>query len=169
MASAPPSFDAAPLWPRPRGPEGAHLKEETKRNRFPLHSSLIRVLGAEQSALKDRRKFSEKRVKMHAPTFHLGADILACFRHGMPVQAAVPVRQTCRPYKLSGFVNRSHLRTRRWRSNTFRTSRTSRTSRTRTSAGLRRRAEWRVRRAQIVRSLDADLNCRRLHFSCFLI
>ena len=66
LASAPPYFDAAPLWPRPRGPKGAHLKEETKMNSFLLHSSLIRVLGAEQSAPKDRRKFSEKRVKMSA-------------------------------------------------------------------------------------------------------
>jgi len=66
LAPAPPSFDVAPHWPRPRGPKGAHLKEETKRNRFLLYSSLIRVLGAEQSAPKDRRKFSEKRVKMSA-------------------------------------------------------------------------------------------------------
>jgi hypothetical protein len=54
-------------------------------------------------------------------------------------------------YKLSGFVNRSHLRTGWWRDNTFRE---------RSSAGLRRRTEWRVCRAQIVRSLDAYLNCR---------
>jgi hypothetical protein len=59
-APAPPFFDAAPRWPRPRGPKEAHLKEETKMNSFLLYSSLIRVLGAEQSAPKDRRKFLEK-------------------------------------------------------------------------------------------------------------
>ncbi|MFN9981223.1 MAG: hypothetical protein ACK53Y_14960, partial [bacterium] len=70
LAPAPPSFDAAPHWPRPRGSKGAHLKEETKRNRFLLYSSLIRVLGAEQSAPKDRRKFSEKGSKCRRlPTF----------------------------------------------------------------------------------------------------
>jgi hypothetical protein len=46
---------------RPRGPKGAHLKEETKMNNFHLHSSLIGVLGTEQSAPKDRRKFPEFR------------------------------------------------------------------------------------------------------------
>jgi hypothetical protein len=46
------------------------LKEETKRNIFPLYSSLIRVIGAEQSASKGRRKFSEKGPKcQQAPTF----------------------------------------------------------------------------------------------------
>jgi hypothetical protein len=35
------------------------LKEATKMNNFLLHSSLIGVLGAEQSAPKDRRKFPE--------------------------------------------------------------------------------------------------------------
>jgi hypothetical protein len=35
------------------------LKEETKMNNFLFHSSLIEVLGAEQSAPKDRRKFPE--------------------------------------------------------------------------------------------------------------
>jgi hypothetical protein len=66
-------FDAAPLWPRPRGPKGAHLKEESKRNRFPLYSSLIRVLGDEQSAPIDRRKFSEKGSKCRRPpTFCIG-------------------------------------------------------------------------------------------------
>ena len=56
-------FDAPPLWTRPRGSKGAYLKEETKRNIFPLYSSLIRVIGAEQSASKGRRKFSEKGPK----------------------------------------------------------------------------------------------------------
>ena len=70
------------------------------------------------------------------------ADILACFGQVVPVQPAVPVRQRRRPYKLSGFVNRFHLGTRWWRVNTFRV---------RSSAGLRRRTEWRVCRAQIVR------------------
>ena len=76
---------------------------------------------------------------------------MACFRQVVPVQPAVPVRRTRRPYKLSGFVNRSHLRTEWWRGNTFRE---------RSSAGLRMRIEWRVCRAQIVRSLGAYLNCR---------
>ena len=65
----PSPFGTAPRRPRPRGPKGAHLKEETKRNRFPLYSSLIRVLGAEQSAPKDRRKFLEKGAKYGTPTF----------------------------------------------------------------------------------------------------
>ena len=91
---------------------------------------------------------------------------MACFRHGVPVPPAVPVRQTRRPYKLSGFVNRSHLRTRRWRSNTFRTSRTRRT---RTSAGLRRRAEWRARRAQIVRVWTPTWIVCAYIFSCFIV
>ena len=152
MVTAPPIFDAPPLGTRPRGSKGAYLKEETKRSIFALYSSLIRVIGAEQSASKGRRKFSRKRAKMSAGADILPcADILACFGQVVPVQAAVPVRQAWRPYKLGRSVNRSHLRTRRWRDNTFRT---------RSSAGLRRRAEWRVCRAQIVRSLDADLNCR---------
>ncbi|MFN9906822.1 MAG: hypothetical protein ACK56F_11995, partial [bacterium] len=66
-----------------------------------------------------------------------GAAILGGFRHGVPVPPAVPVRRTRRPYKLGGSERRSHLRTRRWRSNTFR-----RRIRTRTSAWLGRRAEW---------------------------
>jgi hypothetical protein len=37
-------------------PRGCLLKEETKMNNFLLHSSLIEVLGAEQSAPKDRQK-----------------------------------------------------------------------------------------------------------------
>ena len=77
-----PFFGPTSQRPRPRGPKGAHLKEETKRNRFPLYSSLIRVLGAEQSAPKDRRKFSEKRAKMHAPTFHLGRRHFGMFWTG---------------------------------------------------------------------------------------
>jgi hypothetical protein len=110
-----------PLWTRPQGPKGAYLKEEAKRSIFALYSSLIRVIGAEQSASKGRRKFSRKRAKMSAGADILPcADILACFGQVVPVQAAVPVRQAWRPYKLGRFVNRSHLRTRRWRSNTFR-------------------------------------------------
>ncbi len=54
ICASPAPFDTAPRWPRPRGPKRAHLKEETKMNNFLLHSSLIRVLGAEQSAPKDR-------------------------------------------------------------------------------------------------------------------
>ena len=40
MVTAPPIFDAPPLWTRPRGSKGAYLKEETKRNIFPLYSSV---------------------------------------------------------------------------------------------------------------------------------
>jgi hypothetical protein len=84
-----------------------------------------------------------KRVKMLAAAdIPRDADILALFGQVVPVQPAVPVRRTRRPYKLSGFVSRFHLGTARRRGNTFRE---------RSSAGLRRRAEWRVCRAQIVR------------------
>jgi hypothetical protein len=79
------------------------------------------------------------------------ADILACFGQVVPVQPAVPVWQRRRPYKLSGFVNRFHLGTGWWRVNTFRE---------RSSDGLRRRTEWRVCQAQIVRSLDAYISGR---------
>ena len=114
-------FDAAPHWPRPRGPKGALLKEETKRNRFPLYSSLIRVLGAEQSAPKDRRKFSEKGSKCRRPpTFRGTPTFWHVLDRSCRYNHAGTVRQTRRPYKLGRFVNRSHLRTRRWRSNTFR-------------------------------------------------
>ena len=93
--------------------------------------------------------FLRKRVKMSAAAnISRCADILACFGQVVPVQPAVPVRQRRRPYKLSGFVNRSHLRTGWWRVNTFRE---------RSSAGLRRRAEWRARRAQIVRAWTPTL------------
>ena len=78
VCASPAPFGTAPRRPRPRGPKGAHLKEETKRNSFLLHSSLIRVLGAEQSAPKDRRKFPEKRWKYLRPrTFGQDANILA--------------------------------------------------------------------------------------------
>jgi hypothetical protein len=53
--------------------QGAHLKEETNMNNFLLHSSLIRVLGAEQSAPKDRRKFPKY---MRLQIFGLDADTL---------------------------------------------------------------------------------------------
>ena len=63
-----------------------HLKEETKMNSFLLHSSLIRVLGAEQSAPKDRRKFPEKRWKYSRPrTF----DRARIFWQVVPVQQPV--------------------------------------------------------------------------------
>ncbi len=66
-------IDVAPLQPRQRGPKGAYLKEEPKRNIFPLYSSLIRFLGAEQSVPKGRRKFSEKGSKCRRPpTFYIG-------------------------------------------------------------------------------------------------
>ncbi len=49
------------------------MKEETKMNNFLLHSSLIGVLGAEQSVPEDRRKFPEPR---RAQIFGQSADIL---------------------------------------------------------------------------------------------
>ncbi len=58
---SPPLFGSTSQRPRPRDPKGSHLKEETKMNNFLLHSSLIGVLGAEQSAPKYRRKFPEFR------------------------------------------------------------------------------------------------------------
>ena len=36
----------------------------------------------------------------------IGRRHFVCFRQVVPVQPAVPVRRTRRPYKLSGFVNR---------------------------------------------------------------
>ncbi len=81
---APPFFDAAPRWPRPRGP---NLKEETKMNSFLLYSSLIRVLGAEQSALKYRQKFSEKGGNIRCRKHLTGREHLdrSC-RYNKPVQ-----------------------------------------------------------------------------------
>ncbi len=73
ICASPAPFGTAPRRPRPRGPKGAHLKEETKMNNFLLHSSLIRVLGADQSTPKDRRKFPEY---MRQQIFGLDADIL---------------------------------------------------------------------------------------------
>ena len=79
------------------------------------------------------------------------ADILACFGQVVPVQPAVPVRRTRRPYKLSGFVSRFHLGTARRRGNTFRGEIFSRTEK-----------ENRVESLPSPNSkrLDADLNCR---------
>ena len=73
ICASPAPFGTAPRRPRPRGPKGAHLKEETKMNKLLLHSSLIRVLGAEQSAPKDRQKFPEY---TRTQIFGLDADIL---------------------------------------------------------------------------------------------
>jgi len=73
VCPSPAPFSTAPRRPRPRGPKGAHLKEETKMNNFLLHSSLIRVLGVEQLAPKDRRKFPEY---TRPQIFGLDADIL---------------------------------------------------------------------------------------------
>ncbi len=95
----------------PRGPKGAHLKEETKMNSFLLHSSLIRLLGAEQSAPKDRQKFPEKRWKYSQPQI---LDRTRIFGQVVPVQQADTVRQRRRPYKLAGLRADSHLRT-AWR------------------------------------------------------
>ena len=86
-----------------------------------------------------------------AANIRRGADILTCFGQVVPVQPAVPVRQRRRPYKLGGFVNRFHLGTARWRVNTFREEIFSRTE---------KETEWRVCRAQIVRSLDAYISGR---------
>jgi hypothetical protein len=96
-------FSAYMLQPRPfqhsssratpTRSQGAHLKEETKMNNSLLHSSLIRVLGAEQSAPKDRRKFPEY---SRPQIFGLKADILA----GRAGTTAGTVRQRRRPYKL---------------------------------------------------------------------
>jgi hypothetical protein len=68
-----PFFGQTSQRPHPRGPKGAHLKEETKMNNSLLHSSLIGALGAEQSAPKDRQKFPEYR---RAQIFGQRADIL---------------------------------------------------------------------------------------------
>jgi hypothetical protein len=95
VCASPAPSGTAPRGPRPRGPKGAHLKEETKMNNFLLHSSLIRVLGAEQSAPKDRQKFPEY---MRPQIFGQDANILAS-RAGT---TAGTVRQRRRPYKLGG-------------------------------------------------------------------
>ena len=73
VCASPAPFSTAPRRPRPRGPKGAHLKEETKMNNFLLHSSLIGVLGAEEAVPKDRRKFPEYR---RPQIFGQSADIL---------------------------------------------------------------------------------------------
>jgi hypothetical protein len=79
VCASPAPFGTAPRRPRPQGPKGApwviwgHLKEETKMNNFLLHSSLIGVLGAEQLAPEDRRKFPEPR---RPQIFGQDADIL---------------------------------------------------------------------------------------------
>ena len=138
-------FDAAPLWPRPRGPKGAHLKEESKRNRFPLYSSLIRVLGAEQSAPKDRQKFSEKGSKCRRPpTFRGTPTSWHVLDRSCRYKHAGTVRQTRHPYKLGMSESRFHLGTAWRRGNTFweeSSSRGLRPSwrRERPSAGLSRR------------------------------
>jgi hypothetical protein len=80
------------------------------------------------------------------------ADILACFGQVVPVQPAVPVRRTRRPYKLSGLVSRFHLGTARRRGNTFREEIFSRTEK-----------ESRVESLPSPNSkrLDADISGRR--------
>ncbi len=65
------------------------------RNNFLLHSSLIRVLGAEQSAPKDRRRFPDYTGPR---IFGQDANILA----GRAGITAGTVRQRRRPYKLGG-------------------------------------------------------------------
>ena len=116
VCASPALFGTAPRWPRPRGPKGAHLKEETKMNSFLLHSSLIRVLGAEQSAPKDRRKFPEKGGNIRGRKY---LDRTRIFGQVMPVQQAGTVRQRRRPYKLGRSESRSHLRTAWRRGNTI--------------------------------------------------
>ena len=86
-----------------------------------------------------------------APTFHLGRRHFGVFSSWRAGTTSGASTADTRPYKLSGFVNRSHLRTGWWRDNTFRE---------RSSAVLRRRTEWRVCRAQIVRRLDAYISGR---------
>jgi hypothetical protein len=81
-------------------------------NSFLLHSSLIRVLGAEQSAPKDQRKFPEY---SRPRTFGQDANILA----GRAGTTAGTVRQRRRPYKLGGLRADSHLRTAWRRGNTI--------------------------------------------------
>ena len=71
------------------------MKEETKMNNFLLHSSLIRVLGVEQSAPKDRRKFPEY---TRPQIFGLDADILT----SRASTTAGTVRERRPPYKLRG-------------------------------------------------------------------
>jgi hypothetical protein len=96
--------------------------------------------------------FMQKRVKMSAAAdIQKDAVILACFGQVVPVQPAVPVRRTRRPYKLSRFVSRFHLGTARRRGNTFRGEIFSRTEK-----------ENRVESLPSPNSkrLDADLNCR---------
>ena len=137
-------FDAAPHWPRPRGPKGAHLKEETKRNRFPLYSSLIRVLGAEQSAPKDRLKFSEKGSKCRRPPTFRG---MPTFWHVL--DRSCQYKQPCQYGRHAAHISWAGLRTDHlgtaWRpGNTFweeSSSRGLRSSwrRERPSAGLSRR------------------------------
>ncbi len=87
VGASPALFNAAPRWPRPRGPKGAHLKEGTKRNSFLLYSSLIGVLGAEQSAPKDRRIFPEKDGNIRGREHLTGREHLdrSC-RYNKPVQ-----------------------------------------------------------------------------------
>jgi hypothetical protein len=68
-------FGASSQWPRPRGPKGAHLKEETKLNNFVLYGFLIEGLGAEQLAPKDRQKFSKY---MRPPKILMSSYILDC-------------------------------------------------------------------------------------------
>ena len=78
------------------------------------------------------------------------AEILLGFGQVVPVQPAVPVRRTRRPYELSGFVSRFHLGTARRRDNTFTGEIFSRTEK-----------ESRVESLLSPNSkrLDADLNC----------
>jgi hypothetical protein len=111
ICAGPASFDTAPRWPRPQGPNGAHLKEETKMNKFLLHSSLIRVLGAEQSTPKDRQKFPEY---TWLRIFGQDANIWA----GRAGTTASTVRQRRRPYKLGGLRADPHFRTAWRRGNT---------------------------------------------------
>jgi len=125
-----------------------HLNSDSFRDSVQTWMEVIGHLWAELGFWL----FMRKRVKMSAAAdISMDADILAGFGQVVPVQPAVPVRETRRPYKLGGFVSRCHLGTARTRGNTFREEIFSRTE---------RRAEWRVYRAQIVRSLDAYLNCR---------
>ncbi len=87
-------FRESSQWPRPRGPKGAHLKEETKLNSFLLYGFLIEGLGAEQLAPKDRQKFS----KYTRPPIIF---IPRIYWHVGPVQAAGTVRERMHKQKQS--------------------------------------------------------------------
>ena len=96
--------------------------------------------------------FSRKRVKMSAAAdIWKGADILACF------DKSCRYNKPCQYGRDAAHISWADL----WADSTWGLQGDEATpSEERSSAGLRRRTEWRVCRAQIVRSLGAYLNCR---------